>query len=71
MLFSPDVRRTDAGEQHKRQRKAVKPVFSVIQLKKLTPLFYELAEKVCMDLYAAVRTTYQGDETELIFHLAV
>lgn len=68
MLFSPDVRWTDAGEQHKRQRKAVKPVFSVIQLKKLTPLFYELAEKVRMH---TIRTTYQGDETELIFHLAV
>ncbi|KAF4577459.1 cytochrome P450-dit2 [Pleurotus pulmonarius] len=46
IIFGPGLVAT-VGEQHKRQRKAVKPVFSLIQLKKLTPLFYELAEKLC------------------------
>ncbi|KAF9490597.1 cytochrome P450 [Pleurotus eryngii] len=46
VIFGPGLVAT-VGEQHKRQRKAVKPVFSVMQLKKLTPIFYELAEKLC------------------------
>lgn len=34
------------GEQHKRQRKLVAPVFSVTQLKALMPVFYAVAERV-------------------------
>ncbi|KDQ26140.1 hypothetical protein PLEOSDRAFT_1113674 [Pleurotus ostreatus PC15] len=54
IIFGPGLVAT-VGEQHKRQRKAVKPVFSVIQLKKLTPLFYELAEKLCDVISKEVR----------------
>ncbi|KAG5219708.1 cytochrome P450-dit [Salix suchowensis] len=56
VIFGPGLVAT-VGEQHKRQRKAVKPVFSVMQLKKLTPIFYELAEKVCIH---TIRATNQG-----------
>jgi cytochrome P450 len=34
------------GDHHKRQRKIVTPVFSVAQLRQLTPLIYHIAEKV-------------------------
>lgn len=34
------------GDVHKKQRKIVAPVFSVPQLKKVTPIVYEIAEKV-------------------------
>ncbi len=34
------------GDQHKRQRKLVNPVFSVAQLKDLMPVFYRISDKV-------------------------
>lgn len=38
------------GDHHKRQRKIVSPVFAVGQLRRLTPVFYEIADKVsCLD----------------------
>ncbi|ESK88070.1 cytochrome p450 [Moniliophthora roreri MCA 2997] len=45
VVFGPGLVAT-TGEVHKRQRKLVMPVFSVAQLKALTPLFYDIAEKL-------------------------
>ncbi|KAJ8494947.1 hypothetical protein ONZ45_g13060 [Pleurotus djamor] len=45
VIFGPGLVAT-VGEQHKRQRKIVKPAFSITQLKNLTPTLYALAEKL-------------------------
>lgn len=34
------------GSQHKKQRKMLNPAFSVANLRKLTPIFYELTHEV-------------------------
>lgn len=39
------------GEQHKRQRKVVSPAFSVPQLRKLVPIFYQVAARVRASLF--------------------
>ncbi|TFK38830.1 cytochrome P450 [Crucibulum laeve] len=45
VIFGPGLVST-VGEQHKRQRKAVNPIFSTSQLRLLTPTFYDIAEKL-------------------------
>ncbi|KAF9048023.1 cytochrome P450 [Hymenopellis radicata] len=45
VIFGPGLVATN-GEQHKRQRKLVAPVFSVTQLKALMPVFYAVSERL-------------------------
>ncbi|KAF9267007.1 cytochrome P450 [Marasmius fiardii PR-910] len=45
VIFGPGLVAT-TGDIHKRQRKLVTPVFSVTNLKALTPLFYDIAERL-------------------------
>ncbi|KAJ3893683.1 cytochrome P450 [Lentinula edodes] len=45
VIFGPGLVST-TGDVHKKQRKIVAPVFSVPQLKKVTPIVYEIAEKL-------------------------
>ncbi|KAH9487411.1 Cytochrome P450 monooxygenase 91 [Psilocybe cubensis] len=45
VIFGPGLVAT-TGEQHKRQRRVVNPIFAVPHLKKLTPVFYDIAEKL-------------------------
>ncbi|KAL0960499.1 hypothetical protein HGRIS_005537 [Hohenbuehelia grisea] len=45
VIFGPGLVAT-TGDQHKRQRKIVKPVFSVPHLRKLTTLIYSIADKL-------------------------
>ncbi|KAK0197765.1 cytochrome P450 [Armillaria mellea] len=45
VIFGPGLVAT-TGDQHKRQRKLVNPVFSVAQLKDLMPVFYRISDKL-------------------------
>lgn len=36
------------GDLHRRQRKMLNPVFSIKHMRYMTPLFYRVAENVCM-----------------------
>ncbi|KAF7771573.1 hypothetical protein Agabi119p4_5884 [Agaricus bisporus var. burnettii] len=38
------------GEQHKKQRKLMNPVFSIKHMRELIPLFYEVTERLCSTL---------------------
>ncbi|KAF8060722.1 cytochrome P450 [Lyophyllum atratum] len=44
-IFGPGLVAT-IGDHHKKQRKIVNPVFSVTQLRQLTPIIYEVADKL-------------------------
>ncbi|KAF5364560.1 hypothetical protein D9757_011807 [Collybiopsis confluens] len=44
------------GDVHKKQRKIVAPIFSVPQLKSVTPIVYDIAEKLAGVLTGEVRT---------------
>ncbi|KAF9527856.1 cytochrome P450 [Crepidotus variabilis] len=54
VIFGPGLVAT-TGEQHKRQRRAVIPIFGVPQLRRIMPVFYEIAEKFSVVLEAEVR----------------
>lgn len=54
VIFGPGLVAT-TGEQHKRQRKLVNPMFSTLQLRRLVPIFYEIAEKLSNVLAEEVR----------------
>ncbi|KAK0448461.1 cytochrome P450 [Desarmillaria tabescens] len=45
VIFGPGLVAT-TGDQHKRQRKLVNPVFSVAQLKDLMPVFYRISDRL-------------------------
>ncbi|KAJ3517041.1 hypothetical protein NLJ89_g753 [Agrocybe chaxingu] len=45
VIFGPGLVAT-TGEQHKRQRRVVNPIFAVPQLRRISPMFYEIAEKL-------------------------
>ncbi|KAG6890526.1 hypothetical protein C0995_007728 [Termitomyces sp. Mi166 len=47
-ILSKDMRKTNTflGDHHKKQRKIVTPIFSVTQLRQLTPTIYEVADKL-------------------------
>ncbi|KAJ3530088.1 hypothetical protein NM688_g7759 [Phlebia brevispora] len=45
ILFGPSVFST-VGEQHRRQRRLLNPAFAAQSLKRLTPLFYEVAHQL-------------------------
>ena len=47
MLLGPGVLTTE-GDQHKRQRKLLNPVFSVAHLRDMTHIFYKVAHRVCI-----------------------
>jgi len=53
-----------AGAQHKRQRKVTNPVFSVTHLRELTPIFYEVADKLCAVISKQHRANSNGSEDE-------
>ena len=46
LLLGPGLLST-AGTRHKRQRKMLNPVFSASHMRNLTPMFHEIAGKVC------------------------
>ena len=39
------------GEIHRRQRKLLNPVFSTINMRQMTPLFYDTVHRVCRGFY--------------------
>ena len=45
MLLGPGVL-TTKGDQHKRQRKLLNPVFSAAHLRDMTHIFYKVAHRV-------------------------
>ena len=45
-LYSSKILNRGTGEQHRRQRKMLNPVFSVKHLREMTPLFYEVIHRV-------------------------
>ncbi|PPQ83855.1 hypothetical protein CVT25_000911 [Psilocybe cyanescens] len=53
VIFGPGLVAT-IGEQHKRQRRVVNPIFAIPHLKKLTPVFYEIAEKLADVMQAEI-----------------
>jgi cytochrome P450 len=38
------------GNEHKKQRKLIDPIFSAARIAKLTPLFYQVANQVSLEL---------------------
>ncbi|KAG6898696.1 hypothetical protein C0993_005049 [Termitomyces sp. T159_Od127] len=61
-IFGPGLVAT-IGDHHKKQRKIVTPVFSVTQLRQLTPIIYEVAAKLSgvLDKEATRRKAETGD----------
>ncbi|RDB27404.1 hypothetical protein Hypma_004362 [Hypsizygus marmoreus] len=61
-IFGPGLVAT-IGEHHKKQRKIVNPVFSVAQLRQLTPIIYDVADKLAgvLEREAVQRQTTSGD----------
>ena len=58
VLLGPGVLST-RGEQHRRQRKLLNPVFSVAHLRDMTHIFYNVAYKViCMHSHIVRRLTH-------------
>ncbi|KAF9042273.1 cytochrome P450 [Panaeolus papilionaceus] len=54
-IFGPGLVAT-IGEQHKKQRRLVTPIFQVSYLKKLTPLFYDISEKLASVMSREIET---------------
>ena len=40
------IRVDDTGEQHRKQRKLLNPVFSTQHMRHMLPIFYEVVERV-------------------------
>ncbi|KIY50941.1 cytochrome P450 [Fistulina hepatica ATCC 64428] len=53
---------TMAGAQHARQRKIMNPVFGLPQVKSLTPLFYDISEKLAEVLDKEIEATMSDDK---------
>ncbi|KAG7085443.1 hypothetical protein E1B28_003004 [Marasmius oreades] len=66
IIFGPGLVAT-TDEIHKRQRKLVTPVFSVTNLKALTPLFYDIAERLA-DVLDNELKEKKGKEAVLDMH---
>lgn len=60
IIFGPGLVAT-TGEQHKRQRKIVSPIFSTSQLKSLVPVFYTIAEKLAEVLSGQASAAQTGE----------
>ncbi|KAF9559811.1 cytochrome P450 [Agrocybe pediades] len=54
LVFGPGLSGTD-GEQHRRQRKLINPLFSNANLREMVPTFYHVAHKLCNTLANKVR----------------
>ncbi|KAF5376914.1 hypothetical protein D9615_007312 [Tricholomella constricta] len=61
-IFGPGLVAT-IGDHHKKQRKIVNPIFSVMQLRQLTPIIYEVADKLAgvLNREAVQRKTQTGE----------
>ncbi|KAJ3727199.1 cytochrome P450 [Lentinula guzmanii] len=76
IIFGPGLVST-TGDVHKKQRKIVAPVFSVPQLKKITPVVYDIAEKLAdvltREVHASRATTGSGvlDMSEWVSRVAL
>lgn len=46
-----------AGDHHRKQRRMLNPVFSIKNIRNLTPLFYSVVQKVCHGAYHYVAQT--------------
>lgn len=46
MLRADEIWMGSTGQQHKRQRKMLNPVFSTKHLREMTPIFYEVMQRV-------------------------
>ncbi|KAJ4467221.1 cytochrome P450 [Lentinula aciculospora] len=57
VIFGPGLVST-TGDVHKKQRKIVAPVFSVPQLKRITPVIYDIAEKLADVLTREVHASH-------------
>ena len=54
VIFGPGLLST-MGSQHRRQRKVLNPVFSVAHMRHITPIFYDVGERVGLDSRLHVR----------------
>ncbi|KAG2024085.1 cytochrome P450 [Coprinopsis cinerea AmutBmut pab1-1] len=61
VIFGPGLVAT-TGEQHKRQRKLVNPIFSASNLKAISPVFFEIAEKLADVLEAEIKSQEEDGE---------
>jgi hypothetical protein len=50
------------GQQHRRQRKVVGPLFSSVNLRQITPIFFDIAEKVRCPCWSW--STHNADASE-------
>ncbi|PCH36060.1 cytochrome P450 [Wolfiporia cocos MD-104 SS10] len=53
LIFGPGLLST-LGEQHRRQRKMLNPVFSINHMRRLLPIFYQTSRKLCRAIIAEV-----------------
>ncbi|KAF7365772.1 putative cytochrome P450 4d20 [Mycena venus] len=54
LMFAAGLLSIGAGEQHRRQRKMLNPVFNVVHLRRLAPIFYAVAHKLRAGLTSKV-----------------
>ena len=62
LLLGPGILTTE-GEQHRRQRKLLNPVFSAAHLRNMTHIFYNVAHDVCMtvrDANSSLKTRFRS-----------
>ncbi|KAL1952219.1 hypothetical protein VTO73DRAFT_1368 [Trametes versicolor] len=62
VLLGPGLLGTE-GDQHRRQRKMLNPVFSTKHLREMTPLFYEIIHKTRDAMMSRVRGGDQSEKT--------
>jgi cytochrome P450 len=53
-----------SGDRHKKQRKMMNPVFSIKHMKLVTPLFYDIAHRVCDEITKKV--TDKSQELDML-----
>ncbi|KAH6903378.1 cytochrome P450 [Coprinopsis sp. MPI-PUGE-AT-0042] len=59
VIFGPGLVAT-TGQQHRRQRKVVGPLFSSVNLRQITPIFFDIAEKLSIVLETEIKAR-QGE----------
>ncbi|KAJ7149289.1 cytochrome P450 [Mycena crocata] len=64
LLFGEGLLSIEAGTQHRKQRKMLNPVFNVVHLRQLAPIFYEVTHK----LRAALTSKAAHGSTEVDIH---
>ncbi|KAH9941100.1 cytochrome P450 [Epithele typhae] len=65
VLLGPGLLSLRGGEQHRRQRKMLNPVFSVAHLRNMTHIFYHVAHRVDKAIKARLPTTAPAQEVDI------